>query len=510
MSLFEVVDVPQTIRPPRLRPYQERVLADARAALAQQPFPRRLIIQGETGSGKGKVAAAITCSAFEMQKRVLLMARGRILVDQLADHLKECNLPFTYLMAKRGYDEKARIVVASKDTLASRYLRNEWIGLPTYDLCVVDECHDSGEEYHKLLSRFQTVIGLTASPAYGDGRGLGEPWKGMVLTESPSILIRDGYLVPTKVYAPYLPNLKGIKLGDGGDYIVEQLAKKMDKANLIGDAVANWKKYGEGQSTICFGCNIQHSKNIRDAFLAAGIAARHIDQSTEDAEREEVFGLLADGKIKLITNVAVLNRGFDLPSLACCIIMRPTASLVLFRQMVGRIKRPFSGKEYGIVIDHAGACYRHGLPDEDIEWKLSNDANIQEEREKQRAEGKLPEPVICEKCGFMFSGQTACPACGSDFLRRTRPVKVNQGVLVEVNDLPPETRERELQQRYWVSCLFVMARKNRSIRAAQIMFKTKFGIWPPADLKNSPPRERWDHKVTDVFPWTNREKNNGQ
>ncbi len=488
--------------PPTLRPYQAQVREQARAELARQSFPRRLIIQGETGSGKGKIAAALTCSAYEMQKRVILLARGRILVDQLAENLRACNLPFTYLMAKRGYSPNERIVVASKDTLASRFLRNEWIGLPHFDLAIVDEAHDAGKEYFELLAKFPTVIGLTATPAYGDGRGLGEPWKGMVLCEPPSTLIRDGYLVPTKVYAPYLPHLKGVKIADTGDYVVDQLAKHMDRANLIGDVVANWKRHGDGRPTICFACNIQHSKHIRDAFLAEGIPARHIDQTTEDAERAEVFGLLAEGKIKVLCNVAVLNRGFDLPCLSCCIIMRPTNSLVLCRQMIGRIKRPAFGKTHAIVIDHAGACYRHGLPDEDIEWKLSHESNVQDERDKDRGEGKLAAPILCEKCGFMFSGQSACPACGSELLRKTVPPKVSQGVLVEVTDLPPETRQREIQERYWVSCLFVMGRKGRSIMAARIMYKNKFGDWPALDFKHTPPKEEWQKPVVEVYKWT--------
>lgn len=501
------------VTPPISRPYQIKLLDKAREACLKQVMPVRLIVQGETGSGKSILGATLICNAYAKGKSALFIARGRTLVHQFAKVLRACHLPVGVMMAgtSRGIIDSP-IQVASKDTLTARYIDKPTMGLRDFGLVIVDECHDTSTSlYLKLIARFPFVIGLTATPALANGDGMGSPWKGLVCCEPSSVLIRDGWLAPTKVFAPYVPDLKGVKKS-GGDWVQNQLAEKMDRASLIGDIVTNWKKFALGRPTLVFAVNIQHAKHIRDSFLAEGIATKHIDQETPDEEREAIFRETTEGRNTVITNVAVMNRGVDLPCLACAVLARPTESFILFRQALGRIKRPFAGndflpaKEDAIVIDHAGAVFRHGMPDDDIEWKLGTGENVQKKRDKEREDGDLPEPTFCPECSALFSGTDTCPNCGFQCVKmnKAKKVKMGHGLLVPVTELT-DASQREVQQRFWVKCLFVMGAKGRNFVAARCMFKDRFKEWPSSQTP-MPEQANWGRQVKEVYPWTNRKK----
>lgn len=489
-----------TIAPPTLRPYQLDLINKARNALATQQGDRRLIIQAETGSGKSLLASTMICNAVQMGKSALFIARGRLLVTQFAKHLRECNVKAGILMAGHGWTDLP-VQIASKDTLASRYLRNQWIGMRSFDLCIVDECHDGGAEWRELIAKFRLVVGMTATPALPNGNSMGLPWKGLVCCAPPSALIQQGYIVPTRVFAPYVPDLKGIrKDSETGDYVIKQLSERMDRPSLIGDVVQNWKKYGDNRPTLVFAVNIDHAKHIRDRFLAEGIPALHIDQETPDDQRQSTFQATIDGKNKVITNVAVMSRGVDLPCISCIVLARPTRSFVLYRQTIGRGKRPWPGKNDLIVIDHAGACYSHGMPDDDIPWGLAEGGNIHEKLQKDRSEGRVPEPMTCPKCFAMFVNRQACPNCGHVMAKRqTRQAKASNGLLVPVTEMN-EAAKFEEKQRFWKTCLFVMARKNRNFIAARAMYRSKYKEWPDAGFKPMPAKECWESRIIDVYP----------
>jgi superfamily II DNA or RNA helicase len=192
-----------------------------------------------------------------------------------------------------------------------------------------------------------------------------------VLIESPQIaeLIEQNYLVRTRVYAPIEPDLRGVRT-HAGDYIETQLADRVDRAELVGDIVTHWHKYGERRKTICFAVDVAHSVHIRDEFLKSGVKTEHIDGGTPKPERDGVLARLASGETELVTNCMVLTEGWDMPEVGCCILARPTKKMGLYRQMVGRVLRPAPGKVNAIVLDHSGATYRHGFVEDPVEWVL--------------------------------------------------------------------------------------------------------------------------------------------
>src|SRR6478736_7029025 len=144
----------------------------------------------------------------------------------------------------------------------------------------------------------------------------------------------------------------------------------MDRAQLVGDIVTHWHRYGEHRKTVAFAVNVAHSLHIRDEFDRTGVRAEHIDGSTLKPERDAVLARLASGETKIVTNCMVLTEGWDMPEVGCCILARPTKKMGLYRQMIGRVLRPAEGKPDAIVLDHSGAVFRHGFVEDHVEWTL--------------------------------------------------------------------------------------------------------------------------------------------
>jgi hypothetical protein len=146
----------------------------------------------------------------------------------------------------------APVQVCSIQTLHARAVRTRTIDLPPADLLFVDECHHArARTYERLIAAYPNaiLIGITATPCRGDGRGWGNIFE--VLVEAPSVaeLTRLGYLVPAKIYAPVRLDLTGVRV-QHGDYVEADLAKRLDTAQLVGDIVEHWHRLGEGPGRI--------------------------------------------------------------------------------------------------------------------------------------------------------------------------------------------------------------------------------------------------------------------
>jgi DNA repair protein RadD len=141
----------------------------------------------------------------------------------------------------------------------------------------------------------------------------------------------------------------------------------MNTDQLVGDIVSHWYRFGQNRPTVVFAVGVGHSIHLRDEFLKSGVKAEHIDGDTPKDERNAILQRLAAGETTVVTNCMVLTEGWDCPEVGCTILARPTKSMGLFRQMVGRVLRPAPGKVNAIVLDHSGAVYRHGLPEDRVD-----------------------------------------------------------------------------------------------------------------------------------------------
>ena len=168
-------------------------------------------------------------------------------------------------------------------------------GSSAADLIIVDEAHRAcARTYQQILDAYPdaTILGLTATPCRGDGRGLGNIFDCIVECPGVRELVDLGFLVPTRVYAPTTPDLKGVGTAQG-DYVAKQLATRMDQPELIGDIAEHWHRFAEGRKTVVFATSVGHSLHIRNEFRRTGILAEHIDGSTPLEQRDEILAGLS-------------------------------------------------------------------------------------------------------------------------------------------------------------------------------------------------------------------------
>jgi DNA repair protein RadD len=284
-----------------LRPYQTDVINRLRAAAL---IHRRVLLVAPTGSGKTVIASAIVQGAVAKGKRVLFLAHRRELIDQAASKLWACGIDAGIILAGRRPRPEQPVQVASVQTLWTRAFRGTSMEAPLADVIVVDEAHHvRAQTYGKILDHYPNavVLGLTATPCRGDGRGLGNVFGTLVECPGVQELIDLSFLVPTKVYAPSTPDLSGIRV-ERGDYVESQLAERVNTDRLVGDIVDHWLRLAEGRKTVVFATGVAHSLHIRDEFRRSGVWAEHIDGTTPIEEREAILKRLSEGTVKVVTN----------------------------------------------------------------------------------------------------------------------------------------------------------------------------------------------------------------
>lgn len=383
-----------------LRPFQTDAVAATIAAL-----PRRPILVAPTGAGKTRMAVEIIRL---VGRRTLWLAHARELIEQAADNLGQLDQMVGIIKAGVRETPLARVQVASVQTLVRRHK-------PPADLIVVDEAHHaSAATYRAILAVYPKaeVLGLTATPFRLDGRGLGDLFGEIVVAARTQELVDAGYLVLPKVFASRTPDLRGVKVV-AGDYSNAPLAERMNTTAMNQAIVEAWQRFAAGKRTVVFAVNVEHSYDIMTAFTAAGIAAEHLDGQTPADTRAAVLRRLRSGQTQVVCNCMLLGEGVDVPALECAILARPTASLCLHLQQMGRIMRSASGKTGAIALDFAGNHHVHGLVTRKLEYSLDGSKRVGES-----------EPLglrRCGECGLLYEpASLACPECGAVPVARPR------------------------------------------------------------------------------------------
>ena len=468
-----------------LRDYQLRAIQGVRERAKDRP-----LLCLPTGAGKTSVAAEIIRRATERGRRSVFLVHRRELVDQAVDRLAQFGVHAGRILAGHDEDRDRPVQVASIPTLLRR---EHWPA----DVVIVDECsHAVSASWSRCLERYNgaTVIGLTATPIRLDGKGLGDLFGCIVEPVTTRELIDQGFLVEPRVFAPPI-DLSGVRV-QHGDYALPELVERMNK--LTGSITQTWFKHAEGQRTVAFAVNVEHSLAIVDAFRALGVRAEHVDYQTPLAERARILRWIKTGDVTLVSQVQLLSEGWDLPALQCAILARPTKSLALFRQMVGRVMRPPGPV---LVLDHAGNHHEHGLVTDRIAWTL--DAAVKRQR--------VGDPVrTCKECfAIIPSTADACPACGASAVRtseeRETPQVENPGELVELDMRAPE-RNAPRDERAEAYREMVRTASARSYRLgwARNQYQQRFGAWPRfGEIERAEyvcPGHKWEQKT---YGWKN-------
>jgi DNA repair protein RadD len=480
-----------------LRPFQCSIIDDIERAIASGK--RRILVVLPTGGGKTVVAADLFKRAKGRHQTALFLAHRREIITQTSQRLTEHGMPLGVhgvIMAERTHELRpmAPIQVASIDTLHARGIRNRSMELPPADIVAFDEAHRvRGRTRENLVKQYPDAIlfGFTATPCRGDGKGLGNIFEAMIAGPQVAELTVLGFLVPTKVYAPiYRDIAKGVRT-EKGDYVISALSARMNTTELVGDVVRDWLAHGERRRTVCFCVDVAHSAHVRDAFLHADVRAEHLSGETPVAEREAILARLAAGETEVVSNCMVLTEGWDCPPVSCCVLARPTKQLGLYRQMVGRILRPFEDKADAVILDHAGAVYRHGLPSDDIGWTLEADRKARNVTAEARKRGSVHEIARCPECDAILGGPPPCWSCGWLPLRRGRDVEFVDGELglVRSGRAQAAVMSHEEQLAFYRELRGYLRARGKSEGAAFYWCRDHKGFTPPWNWRDYPPLE---------------------
>lgn len=468
---------------------------------------KRVVLVLSTGGGKSRIAMYMIAKAILKGKRVLFLAHRRRLIQQIAELAQQFQVPYGVVMATLPDAEKgpwvirngtAPLQIASRDTLIARAVRTEREGIPPHDLLIVDEVHSLGSREYLNLANVcgaEYWIGLTATPVRPDGNGLGiSIFDTMVVGIGMKELIAQVALVPVKVYSP-------VELG--------KKRKQGEKTGIAGDPIDHWKRHANGMSTIVFCSKVDEANAIRDRYRKIGVTAECMHAKTEQTERDDIFGLVNDGKVTVVTNAFLCSEGVDVPKWQCCQLLRKCESLIQYLQCCGRVMRPYPGKEYAVILDHTGAAIRHGLPEEDRPWALSDGFNIDKQRKRDLEDGKASTPFVCRNCGTMFAGSPVCPECKMPLPRKERKEdpKLANEALVQISGEQLVEHKSNQMNAEWQRLLFIAAATGKQCRVPYSQFKAKFGVAPDkAGMRPVLSFDDREAKVSEVLPQYIRKK----
>jgi DNA repair protein RadD len=429
----------------KLRDYQQDAVDAVRVAMKNGS--RRTLLVSPTGSGKTVCFAYITESAACKGNRVWILVHRQELVDQTSRTLSEIGVDHGIIAAWHGIDLTRQVQIASIQTLARRL-----DVISSYpDMIICDEAHHCpSDSWMKILDKFSKsrVLGVTATPERLDGKGLGIIFDKLVRGPRTSELIERGFLSRPLYFAPPSSlDMSGVKIR-AGDYDKKGMESAVNRPTIVGDAVAHYMKYCFGAPDLAFCASLHHAANVVEAFRDAGFASEIIDGTMQDFQRRDKLSRLGLGTLNILASVDLIGEGIDVPIVTALSGQRPTASLVLHRQHLGRTLRAVYAagipldteahrleaiaagpKPHAIILDHVGNLSRHGFAEDECEWSLEGGA----EAKRKAKDGEPGDRIMqCPKCYAVHAPAKQCPVCGFQYVPKGREIAQVAGELVQI------------------------------------------------------------------------------
>lgn len=437
-----------------LRPYQ--IDAIERVQAAYREGAHAVCLQLPTGAGKTHLAAlGVIAPTVARQRRVIFLADLEEIILDTTTRLRELGIPAASILAGRAEDPTAPVQVASQQTLVSWLKREREI--PPADRVILDECHGAAARTTRelltlLRSRGALLLGLTATPARGDGLPLDE-FDTLICGPQPEELVAVGALVPCEVLAP--PEMQ------------EGIA--MDPAEVIlgGHEPSSTTPLAHGRRCVIFAPGGATAKQLAATLSAHGQITEAVLDSTPSETRRSLRDRLLSGETRHVVTCRALVKGFDAPVLDCAVLTAP-GTIVSYLQSVGRVLRPHpaSGKRDALVIDLRGAVYAHGLPLDARSWSL---AGAQGRSGTDRVAGLRR----CNACHAIFPPRTVCPRCGSSLIADPRPLRVQRAEMFAASGIPVAERAR----RYVEGAARKMLERGMRPEKAAIVARAKAPAW---------------------------------
>ena len=362
-----------------LRPHQ---LAAKNDILRAWDTYTSVMLQMPTGTGKTYLFTSIIkdlISHYKSQKmeiNILVVAHRIELLDQIAASLNNYGISCGFIQGTREQHLWQRVQVGSILSLISE--RNEMnVRRCKFDFIIVDEAHHTlADSYKKLFDMFPEAkkLGVTATPWRMNHESFTSVYQTLITTPQVKWFIKN-HLLADFDYVSVKPDstiqmlVNSIDVATTGDFVNDALSAAFDNQKIRARLYDSFHKYAKDRKGIVYAINKQHARNIAELYSSKGYVSVNIDCDTPKDERERLLREFKEGKIQVLVNVELFTEGFDCPDVSFVQLARPTRSLAMYLQQVGRGLRYVEGKEKTIFIDNVGLYNYFGLPDANRKWQ---------------------------------------------------------------------------------------------------------------------------------------------
>lgn len=370
-----------------LNPYRDKSLrdyqTDGKAKIYQMWTQMRSIMyQMPTGTGKTKLFVSIARDLFDwgaqhkIAVKILFLAHRIELLDQISENLGiKYNLAHAMIASQNREQKNYPLQVGSVQTLIRRLDR--WTD-KDFDVIIIDEAHHvKADSYKKILRAFPRakVLGVTATPYRMSHESFRPEFDDLITSEPVANFIKKKWLCDYEYYSIRPESRIQMDINSisrfalDGDYLDEAAADIMDKDEIRAGIVAAYERYARGKKGIVYTITKAHNVHVCSQFIAKGYRAVAIDDKTPSELRKQYVEDFKKGHIDIICNVNIFSEGFDCPDLEFIQLARPTKSLSMYLQQVGRGLRPAPGKDKLIILDNVGLYNRFGFPSARRQWR---------------------------------------------------------------------------------------------------------------------------------------------
>jgi DNA repair protein RadD len=437
-----------------LRPYQQEAVDSTLAHFRRLREPAVIVLP--TGAGKSLVIAELARIA---KGRVLVLTHVKELVEQNSEKFRSYGFtPGIYSAGLSQKDRDAKVIFGSIQSVA----RADDDFFEDFSLLIIDECHrvsfEEDTQYAQVINRLIEsdrnicILGLTATPYRLDTGWIYQySHRGYLRSEEHKFfkrclyelnikfMIENGFLTPPiQIDAPVASyDFSSLKLKKGERYQIADIEKLLKNQKRITPVIIkNIVELSEDRKgVIIFTSSIRHAEEILE-YLPKNNSAIVIGDTPSD-ERDSIINRFKNQEIKFLVNVSVLTTGFDAPHVDVIAILRPTESVGLYQQIVGRGLRLSPGKEDCLILDYTGVAhdiYRPEIgdrkPSEDsvpVEvpcpmcdhknefWGIEDSDGELLEHFGRKCKGAIVDPRTLEitPCGFRYRFKN-CESCGSE------------------------------------------------------------------------------------------------
>ena len=362
-----------------LRPHQ--IEAKAKIFDAWSKYDS-VMLQMPTGTGKTYLFTSLINDIINTYKlahkdvKILIVVHRTELLDQISATLNKFGISHGFIQGAREQYLWKRVQVGSiMSLLTDKNYYN--VCRQKFDYIIVDEAHHSlADTYIRLFGLFPNAkkLGVTATPWRLNHESFLSLYQYLIVSPQISWFINNNLLSDFD-YVSIKQDSEVQKLVDRsevistGDFSNADLDNTFNNQRIRSKLYESYLQFANGRKGIIYAINKCHAAKIAELYSSHGVKAMAIDCDTPRDVRQEMITAFKNGEISVLVNVDIFTEGFDCPDVNFIQLARPTKSLSLYLQQVGRGLRIVEGKEKTIILDNVGLYNYFGLPDANRKWQ---------------------------------------------------------------------------------------------------------------------------------------------